>query len=157
MEFHRLLQMPLNKTLDFRAFLTKPGSFHAGFRSQGAWEPIPAAIEGCQLDRVSRLTRTLVWLRERALTVNLGNVQLDHLNRFINAVDYPPAARRFFAVAVICSSLVSGELATAPAQASPDFSLVIVSVANLRRLYSSVYDAIRHGMNPANTQDTASA
>ena len=123
----------------------------------GAWQPIPVAIAGCQLDRVSRLTRTLVWLRERALTENLGSVQLDHLNRFINAVDYPPAARRFFAVAVICASLVDGELATIPAQASPDFSLVIVSVPNLRQLYGSVYEAIRDNVNPANAQDAARA
>jgi hypothetical protein len=54
---------------------------------------------------------------------------------------------------VICSSLVNGQLATVPAQPSPDYSLVVVCVPNLKELYSSVYDAIRGKTNPAEARD----
>lgn len=111
------------------------------------WKPIPAAIEGCQRDRVSRLTRTLIWLRERLLAEGLGDVRLEQLNRFINAVDHPAATRRFYAVAVICSSLVDEELQTAPTEPAQDYSLVVVSVPGLRDLYNSIYQAVRTSLN----------
>jgi hypothetical protein len=54
--------------------------------TSGSFNPIQAAITGCIKDRTSRLSRTLQWLKERALTENLGDVQIAHLNRFINAI-----------------------------------------------------------------------
>ena len=46
---------------------------------------------------------------------DLGDVKVEHLDRFINATDHPPASKRFCAVAVVCSSpvkaLVSAVLA----------------------------------------------
>jgi hypothetical protein len=113
------------------------------------WRPIPAAIEGCEKDRTSRLARTLVWLRERLLTEDIGSVRLEHLNRFIEAIDHPPAIRRFCAVAVICSSLVEEELETIPDDAPQAYSLVIVSVPSLKELYGGIYDAVRNSVNGA--------
>lgn len=42
----------------------------------GKTAPIKEAIEGCENDRTGRLARTLVWLRERALTEDLGDIEL---------------------------------------------------------------------------------
>ena len=59
-----------------------------------AFRPIRAAIEDSLKDRTSRLAKTLVWLRERALTEDLGDVQIEHLDRFLKATDHPAARKR---------------------------------------------------------------
>lgn len=108
---------------------------------KGESTPIASAIEDCQKDRTSRLARTLVWLRERALGETLGDIQVAHLNRFINATEHPPAKKGFRAVAVICSSLVEEELKTAPAHTSAEYDLVIISVPGLYDVYSSAFES----------------
>lgn len=106
------------------------------------WSPILAAIEDCEKDRISRLTRTLVWLRERALTEDLGSTHIEHLERFIQAPDYPPAEKQFRAVAVVSDSLVMDELPDAPVEAPTDYILVVITVPNLKKVYEDVYDAV---------------
>lgn len=119
--------------------------------TDGAFSPIKNAIEDCAKDRTSRLARTLVWLRERALLEPLGDVELAHLERFINATDHPAAKKRFRAVAVVCASLVDGELVDAPAEASPDYTVVVIAVPELQKTYTSVFDAARKAVPPAPT------
>jgi hypothetical protein len=114
--------------------------------------PITDAIEGCAKDRTSRLSSTLQWLKDRAITENLGAVQLAHLDRFINAVEHPQAIKRFRAVAVVCENLVNAELPNAPAQPSPDYELVIVAVPNLHAVYNAVFDAARASILPPQPQ-----
>jgi hypothetical protein len=88
--------------------------------TNGASSPIEEAIVDCAKDRTSRLSKTLVWLRDRAMGKSLGDVQIAQLNRFINAIEYPAAIKRFRAVAVVCSSLIEGELDKAPVEPSAD-------------------------------------
>lgn len=109
----------------------------------GSSTPIDSAIEDCKKDRVSRLASTLVWLRERAMTEDLGDVDIALLNRFIEAVDNPPASKRFKAVAVVCESLIDAELVAAPGDASPDFTLVVISVPNLHAAYNAAFESAR--------------
>jgi hypothetical protein len=111
--------------------------------TDGNSSPIKSAIEDSGKDRTSRLVRTLVWLRERALFETLGDVQLAHLNRFINATDHPAAKKRFRAVAVICKSLVDGELVDAPTEVSPDYTVVVIAVPDLQKTYTSVFESAR--------------
>lgn len=106
-------------------------------------DPIGSAITDCAKDRTSRLASTLVWLRERAITEDLGDIDIPLLNRFINAVDYPPAALRYSAVAVICESFVTAELSNAPATASDEYTLVVISVPNLHATYNAAFAAAR--------------
>lgn len=108
-----------------------------------AFNPIAKAIEGCTDDRTSRLAKTLQWLKARAIGESLGNVQIAHLDRFIHATDYPPVTKRYRAVAVICSSLVDAELANAPAQSTPDYSLVVIAVPQLHTIYNATYVAAK--------------
>lgn len=121
--------------------------------TDGQSRPITDAIRDCAKDRKSRLAGTLVWLRERAMTEDLGDLQLDHLNRFINAIDYPAARTRFNAVAVICSGLVDAELAYAPAEASPDYTLIIIAVPDLRDTYTAVYEAAKQAVVATGDED----
>ncbi len=104
--------------------------------------PNALAVAGCEKDRISRLVKTLAWLRERALHEDLGTTTIDHIERFINAADHPPALKQFRAVAVVCSSLVNEELAKAPAVAPADYSVVIIAVPDLKDHYEAVFDAI---------------
>jgi len=85
----------------------------------------------------------LIWLRERALLEPLGDIQLAHLDRFINATEYPTAQKRFRAVAVICASLVEEELIDAPTLTSPDYTVVVIAVPDLRNIYSSIFESAR--------------
>lgn len=116
--------------------------------TNGASTPIRSAIEDSAKDRTSRLTRTLVWLRERALTEDLGDLQLVHLQRFINATDYPPAQRRFRAVAVVCAGLVDAELTAAPTEANSEYTVVVISVPDLHEIYTSVFTAALQAVAP---------
>jgi HamA len=109
----------------------------------GPFTPITNAIEGSQKDSTSRLTRTLVWLRERRLLDDFGSVTIEQLNRFINATEFPPYTRQFHAVAVICSNLVEGELATlVPNDIPPGCALAVLSIPDLRETYTTVYAAV---------------
>ena len=107
------------------------------------WSPIEEAIKGCSKDRTNRLAKTLVWLRDRAMGENLGTTDIAHLDRFINAIDYPQAAKRFYAVAVICSSLIDDELNKAALVTNADYTLVVISVPNLHATYTAVFKAVR--------------
>jgi hypothetical protein len=111
--------------------------------TKGKFDPINRAIGDGAKDRTSRLARTLIWLRERALSESLGDVQLAHLERFINATDHPPATKRFRAVAVICTSLVEEELKNAPDSSAPEYTVVIIAVPDLKKTYSSVFEAAK--------------
>ena len=109
----------------------------------GNFVPIAAAIEGSQKDRTSRLGRTLVWLRERALLQDIGEVTVDQLNRFINATEFPPCIREFHAIAVICSNLVEAELANLVPATIPDgCAVAVISVPNLQNTYTTVFEAV---------------
>jgi hypothetical protein len=107
----------------------------------GVSTPITSAIEDSAKDRTSRLAATLVWLRERAMTEQLGDIDIPVLTRFINLVDHPPISKRFSAVAVICESLLATELQAAPTTPSLDYSLLVIGVPNLKRTYETVFAA----------------
>jgi hypothetical protein len=116
--------------------------------TNGSSSPIQSAIADCKKDRISRLSRTLQWLKERALTENFGEVQIAHLDRFINATDHPMAKKRFRAVAVICEDILSAELPNVPQQASSEYELVVVAVPNLHAVYNAVFEAVKTSTLP---------
>lgn len=116
--------------------------------TNGTSTPIEDAITDCAKDRTSRLSRTLQWLKERALNESLGAVEIDHLDRFINAADHPAAIKRFRAVAVVCEDLVDAELKKAPEQLPVDYTLVVVAVPNLHAVYNAVFEAAKASTIP---------
>lgn len=105
--------------------------------------PIRSAVADCEKDRTSRLAKTLVWLKERALYEDLGTTTLAHLERFIEATDHPEAQKQFWAVAVVCGNLVDDELADAPEEQPADHTVVVIAVPNLKERYEQVFDAVR--------------
>ena len=111
--------------------------------TDGGSTPISEAIRDCIKDRTSRLAKTLVWLRERALMQSIVDVEVAQLDRFINATDYPAAKRCFRAVAVVCSNLLAAQLSDAPAEEVDDYTVIVVSVPELKATYESVFNAAR--------------
>jgi hypothetical protein len=103
--------------------------------------PIQDAICDSKKDRTSRLARTLIWLRERALLEDISQPTIAQLNRFIDATDFPQAAKRFHAIAVVCSSLAAEELKNAPSQPNADCTVVVISVPELLATYNKVFRA----------------
>lgn len=115
----------------------------------GAWSPIAAAVDDSTKDRVGRLAKTLVWLRERAMLTELGTVTLAHLDRFINLSEFPPAQRRFSAVAVISADLVDNELLEIPDSIPDDCGVIVLSVPQLKVLYEAVFDGVQASLGGA--------
>lgn len=107
--------------------------------TNGASSPISSAITDCQKDRSSRLAKTLVWLKERAMYEELGATKVEHLDRFIRATDHPQANRVFRAIAIVCDDLVDDELADVPVEKSADYGLVVISIPNLKDVYESCF------------------
>jgi hypothetical protein len=114
--------------------------------TNGASTPIASAIDDSAKDQTSRLATTLVWLRERAMTEpeQLGDVDIPLLNRFIDLVDYPPIARRFHAIAVICESLAEQELTTAPDTSDANFTLLVIVIPDLKQTYESMFSSLNN-------------
>jgi hypothetical protein len=110
--------------------------------TNGDSTPISSAIADCEKDRTSRLAKTLVWLKERALHEDLGTTTVAHLERFTEATDHPEAQKQFRAVAVVCASLVHGELADAPEEEPTDHTVVVIAVPDLKQRYEDVFDAV---------------
>lgn len=105
-------------------------------------DPVANALLDSRKDRDGRLIKTLEWLREKAFTTELGTVQLDHLERFINAVDHPAAAHEFHAVVVTCTSLLADVVEQVPEVVPNDYALIIIAVHQLRTTYMAVFDSV---------------
>ncbi|WP_217697976.1 Hachiman antiphage defense system protein HamA [Thioalkalivibrio denitrificans] len=110
--------------------------------TNGDSTPISSAIADCEKDRTSRLAKTLVWLKERALHEDLGTTTVAHLERFTKATDHPEAQKQFRAVAVVCASLVDDEVADAPEEEPTDHTVVVIAVPDLKQRYEDVFDAV---------------
>lgn len=110
--------------------------------TKGTFDPIAAAGEGSASDRGGRLVHTLQWLKEKALTDGSDVVEIPQLERFIQAVDHPQASWEFCAVAVIDSDFVEDEIAKGTAPATDKCTLIVISIPELKKRYTELYDAI---------------
>lgn len=111
--------------------------------------PIQSSIEDCDKDRTSRLAKTLFWLRDRAVTGSAEGASYQQLNRFIENAGLPAADKRFQAVSVICESLVDAEIKNVPDKASSQYTLVVISIPNLKTTYEAVFTAAMAAVPPA--------
>jgi hypothetical protein len=114
--------------------------------TDGTSTPIASAIADSEKDRLGRLAKTLVWLRERALVEDLGTTSLALIGRFLEATDHPPADKRFWAVAVVCTSILDAELSDAPEAKPDDYSVAVIGIPELKNRYEKVFEAVRGSM-----------
>lgn len=106
----------------------------------GRFRPVAKAIEGCKEDQASRLARTLVWLRQRAILTDSAGSDLQILDRFIQSDKHPRAQKCFEAVAVVSSSLLGEALEDVPSPREDGYVVIIISVPELHKWYNEVYD-----------------
>ena len=123
--------------------------------TDGASLPISNAISDSQKDATSRLGRTLVWLRERAISDGLEDVSLDHLDRFINAIDHPSFKKSFYAVAVICGDLVESEISADPPLLVKGHTLLLIVVPKLKDVYTAAFESAKMSVVPEAEEELA--
>ena len=121
--------------------------------TDGDSKPISTAIVDSQKDCTSRLAKTLVWLRERAIGEDLGDISLDQLNRFINATDHPSHKKEFYAVVAICGDLVANELLADPPVVPPGHNLLLIVIPKLKEVYSAVFESARASVDLDDDED----
>ena len=109
--------------------------------TKGKFKPISKAISDSQKDRTSRLAKTMVWLRERAIGEDLEDVSIEHLNRFIQATDHPTFRKSHYALAVICEDLVEEELQADPPVVPAGNHFVLIVIPKLKEVYTAAFDA----------------
>ena len=109
--------------------------------TNGNSTPIASAIAGSEKDRTSRLAKTLIWLRDRSITEDLGEVNRDMLERFIDSTGVPPARKIFRAIAVLCESVSGAELQTAPSEQLSHCSVIVIIIPDLYATYSGLFEA----------------
>jgi hypothetical protein len=108
---------------------------------KGKSTPVESAISDSSKDRDGRLASTLSWLREKAIFA--GDVPtVEQLNRFIKADAHPQASFEYRAVAIISADLVISETSVITGQLLGDNVLIVVSIPNLKSVYTAVFDAI---------------
>lgn len=102
-------------------------------------DPIADARRDSKKDQLSRLTKTLVWLQERAFTN--AEIDINQVERFLDATDHPAYGKKFHAVAVVDSKYLDTELAKIIYPLDADCELVVIAVSTLHETYSAVYEA----------------
>lgn len=110
--------------------------------TNGGSTPIESSIIDSRKDQNGRLNKTLLWLKERALTQDLGTLELDQIERFSKPTDHPPAVHDFRAVAVICSGLLDNEIVDVQPPPDDECTLVVISIPDLKATYEALYAAI---------------
>jgi hypothetical protein len=110
--------------------------------TDGPSTPIPSAIADSEKDQLGRLAKTLAWFKDRALVEDLGSTSIPLIDRFLHATDHPAADKRFWAVAVICTSLVEAELATVPEELPSDSTIAVIAMPDLKDHYEALFGAI---------------
>jgi len=105
--------------------------------------PLQDALDDANKDRVSRLAKTLVWLRARYLQDGDG-VRAKAIERFINSVDLGEFRREIKAVAVIDADLLAGELSKSlnTPDGAQGVELVALGFPELKQTYEGAFGAI---------------
>lgn len=102
-------------------------------------DPIADARHDSKKDRVSRLAKTLVWLKERAMTD--PEIEVEPIERFLSATEGPAYAKQFQAVAVVDEEYLDAELAKIVLPHDQDCDLVVITIQTLHATYTAVYEA----------------
>lgn len=104
--------------------------------------PVASALADSRKDRESRLAKTLLWLKERAILDDLGTVKLEHIERFVKATDHPVATYEFRAVVVLSSEFVEEELDGAEVPNTSECTLVVISIPDLKANYEQLFQLL---------------
>ncbi len=105
--------------------------------------PIAEAIKGMKEDAISRLSDTLIWLKNKA--IQTGNKEvLDRLNSLLDPVKKGSYPKHFKAIAIIDKELFSPPLHAEKDIENIDFNyeLIVIVVPNLKSNYEKIFSKI---------------
>lgn len=109
--------------------------------------PILAAVDGIKKDYVSRLAKTLVWLRERYTVTESNLAKLEYLDRFINSQEeqYGEYTKYFKAIAVVDASFLDNELSVdiEELKIGHNFDIIVISIDELKKAYETTYEKMK--------------
>lgn len=98
--------------------------------------PIKESINGYDKDKIGRLTRTLLWLKEKA--INHGTPEsIDYIKRFTDDLLEIKFTKKYRAVAIIDRNFLDSELQKTlnlPIQ-SDEFEVIVIGIPDLKQLY----------------------
>jgi hypothetical protein len=100
------------------------------------FSPIEKSIEGYNSDKIGRLARTLVWLKEKAID-HENTRSIDFIKRFTDDLINTKFNKQYRAVAIIDSNYLNDELAKSlelPLQ-NDEFEIIVLGINNLKDLY----------------------
>ena len=106
------------------------------------WHPVQSAVGGMMQDQISRLAKTLVWLKEKYIADEGTPQEIAYIRRFTGDA-VKPFKKEFMAIAVIDNSLLDDELRkeiNLP-DCEHDFEVVALGIDGLKPLYERVYAA----------------
>lgn len=110
--------------------------------TKGKFRPIQKAFEGSVSDRKDRLAKTLAWLEERSLKEPIEGVKRGQIQRFIKADKHPEYSKDFYAIAVVCASLVDDEIRDAEDFYVDGINLRVITVPDLKTTYTRAYQGL---------------
>lgn len=103
---------------------------------------VKEALEGVKIDRISRLAKTLVWMKDKSIQHSMLDLR-KKLERFINATD-AIYGKKFNAVLVIDDQYTDGKMDTSTIieNQDDDTEIIIFCFPNLKNIYEEVYKNI---------------
>ena len=105
--------------------------------------PILDAIEGMRDDALSRVVKTLVWLKDKA--TQAGDKEgLDRLTKLLNPVGKGTYDKHFKAIAIIDKDLFTEQLHTEADIEDIDFNyeLIAIVIPNLKDKYETIFQKV---------------
>lgn len=103
------------------------------------------ALGGIKKDYTSRLAKSLVWLRSRAVKKNKVR-QVKYINRFINSVkpENGEYTKHFKAIALLDKDFLEDELDKdiEIVEIGDDLKIIVLAIDELKDLYEAVYEGI---------------
>ena len=115
--------------------------------TSSANNPILSAVDGIKKDYVSRLAKTLVWLKERYILTEPNSAKIEYLDRFINSQDeqYGEYTKHFKAIAVVDASFLDNELSVTieEPKIGHNFEIIVISIDELKKAYETTYGKMK--------------
>lgn len=101
--------------------------------------PVKDAIEGVAVDKLSRLVKTLVWLK-KMIRLRESILEIKRLERFLKATENKPYKKIFIAAAVLDEKLLDADVNNA-AKNSSEY-VHVFKFKDLHELYESIFKLI---------------
>lgn len=132
--FHRNKKKPSSKDFLVSAEIKSKAT------NNRSYDPIQDAVDGARKDKISRLGKTLVWLRDKYIQDNNAD-DIEYIQRFIDSVEYGTYEKYYKAIAIIDQKLSRQELQRKRniENLDADFEIIVICIKDLKTVYETTY------------------